>query len=187
MGEYLPGASTHDHKGRSFRGAQAVAAGIAVLLLDYTSCFSDISDGYSVMRKLFSLISESSATESYRYLDIISFFRQGNICEELIKVELTRKGPRMGLSLKFYHCLSRLDYSWTTGNENSLVHLCLIDRGGSGEVHKVCSQYGKVDAKIYNKTTDQVVNLEPQFSTLLMSPGVCPETGLSKTWKRQRD
>jgi len=101
MGEYLPGASTHDHKGRSFRGAQAVAAGIAVLLLDYTSCFSDISDGYSVMRKLFSLISESSATESYRYLDIISFFRQGNICEELIKVALTRKGPQTGYLSSF--------------------------------------------------------------------------------------
>ena len=186
LGEYLPGFS-YANKPGSFRGALAVAAGIAALLLGYTSSFSDISDGYSVMRKLFALISESSATESYRYLDIISFFRQGNICEELIKAALTRKGPWTGLSLKFFHCLSRLDYGWTTGNENNLVHLCLIDRGGSGEVHKVRSHYGKVNAKIYNKTIDQVVNLDPQFSTLLMSSDVCPETGLSKTWKRQRE
>ena len=67
------------------------------------------------------------------------------------------------------------------------MHLCLIDRGGSGEVHKVRSQYGKVNAKIYNKNIDQVVNLEPQFSTLLMSSVVCAEIGLSKTWKRERE
>jgi hypothetical protein len=186
LGEYLPGRASTD-KVPSFTGALAVAVGIAALLLDYTSCFSDISDGYSVMRKLFALISESSATESYRYLDIISFFRQGNVCEELIKVALNRKGPRTGSFLKFFHCLWRLDYSWTTGNGNNLVHLCLIDRGGFAEVHKVRSHYGKVNAKIYIKSIDQVINLDPQFSTLLMSSGVCSETGLSKTWKRQRE
>jgi hypothetical protein len=186
LGEYLPGAST-SQLDRSFRGALAVAAGSAALLLDYSSSFSDISDGYSIMRKLFALISESSATESYRYLDIISFFRQGNICEEIIKAALTTKAPRTGLSLHFFHCLSLLDSSWTMGNANNLMHLCLIDRGGFGEVHKVRSHYGKVNAKIYNKTIDQVVNLEPQFSALLISSGVCSETGLSKTWKRQRE
>jgi len=171
---------------RSFRGALAVAGGIAALLLDYTSSLSDISDGYSVMRKLFALISESSATESYRYLDIISFFRQGNICEELIKVALTRKGPQTGY-LSSFSIAYRDQITAGRRNEKNLVHLCLIDRGGFGEVHKVRSHYGKVNAKIYNKTIDQVVDLEPRFSNLLMSSGVCPETGLSKTWKRQRD
>jgi len=74
----------------------AVAAGIAALLLDYTRTFWDVSDGYAVMRKLFALISKSSASKSYRYLDINSFFNQGENCEELIKAELIKNTEPKG-------------------------------------------------------------------------------------------